>query len=60
MWFPLNSSKTRQQDIRTVENQKTRQGDQTRPDVPEGTVADDGKRSPAMGVVVACKKEVAR
>ena len=40
MWFPLNNSTTRQQDFRTPESQKTRQGDQTRPDVPEGTVAD--------------------
>ena len=37
LWVPL---RTRKQDIRTSENQETDEVDQTRPDVPKGTVAD--------------------
>ena len=37
LWVPL---RTRKQDIRTSENQETGEMDQTRPDVPKGTVAD--------------------
>ena len=37
---PLKNKKTRHQNIRTSENQETEEVDQTRPDVPKGTVAD--------------------
>ena len=36
----LAPQRTREQDIRTSENQETQEVDQTRPGVPKGTVAD--------------------